>query len=395
MPVFHYQALDPKGKKLKGFIEAQNTLEAKAKLREQGVMITSLGANKELKKRQHLNQEQLLSFSTMLSQLIGAKLPLYESLIAIEEQVRREPYHRIILSLAEQVKAGSTLSEAMRSFPESFNRLFTSMVGAGEASGALESVMQRLVLFLNRQAKIKKQIQNALIYPAILASFAFVVIILLMGFVVPSIEGVFEGRTLNGYTELVLSISRFFRSNWWILLILTFITGFGLYTYLSRPKGKLALEKALMKLPLIKTLMIEAALVRFTRTLSTLLDGGLPLIEGLRLSGGVMQNHLMEEEIVRAEKKILEGGRLQDELKRSRYLPHMAIRMLSVGEETGHLSEMLKKIAEIYEEDLEKTIDRTMSLAQPAILILMGAIIGMVLLAILLPMTDISSLTQT
>lgn len=395
MPVFHYQAIDSKGKKTKGFVDAMNELEAKQKLREQGVMLTKLGSNQSLKRRQHLNADQLLAFSTMMNQLMSAKLPLYESLTTLEEQVRAEPYHRIILSLAEQVKAGSTLSDAMKHFPDSFNSLYVSMIAAGEASGSLESILDRLVLFLNKQSKLRKQISNALIYPGILAAFAFCVIILLMGFVVPSMEGIFEGRTLNGFTEVVLGISRFLRSHWLLLIILIGGSGFGLFTYLRRPKGQQDLERLLMKMPLIKTLLIEAALVRFSRTLSTLLEGGLPLIDGLKLSAGVMQNHLMQEEVKRAENRVLEGGRLKDEFRRSRYLPQMAIRMMAIGEDSGHLSDMLKKVADIYEEDLEKTIERTMSLAQPCILIIMGAIIGLVLLAILLPMTDLSSLTET
>ncbi|MFV0340912.1 MAG: type II secretion system F family protein [Parachlamydiaceae bacterium] len=395
MPVFHYQALETTGKKIKGFVEAQNEKEAKQKLREQSIMVTKIEVNASLKSSQHLNREQLLTFSSMLAELISAKLPLYESLSTIEEQVRKEPYHRIILSLAEQVKSGSPLSEAMRSFPESFNRLYVSMVLAGEASGNLEEVLNRQVMFLKKEAKIRKQISNALIYPGILSLFAFAVIILLMGFVVPSIEGVFEGRQLNSYTMLVLSLSHIFREWWWLLLIAACGIGFGVYSYLSKPTGKLQLQKWLMKLPLINKVMIQAALIRFSRTLSTLTESGLNLVEGLKLAGQVMQNALMEEEIVRAEKRILEGGRLQDELKKSRYLPKMAVRMIAIGEESGHLGEMLGKVADMYEDDLEKTIDRTMSLIQPAILVIMGAIIGLVLMAILLPMTDISSLTET
>lgn len=394
MPVFHYQALEPTGKKVKGFIEAQNEREAKQKLRDQSVMVTKIEANATLKSSQHLSGGQLLTFSSMLAELISAKLPLYESLSAIEEQVRKEPYHRIILSLAEQVKSGSPLSEAMKSFPESFNRLYISMVMAGEASGNLEEVLNRQVLFLKKEAKIRKQVSNALIYPGILSIFAFAVIILLMGFVVPSIEGVFEGRTLNGYTMLILHASHLFREWWWLMLIIVAAGGFSLYSYLSKPKGKLQLQKWCMKIPLIKKVMIEAALIRFSRTLSTLTQSGLNLVEGLKLSGQVMQNALMEEEIARAEKKIIEGGRLQDELKKSRYLPKMAVRMIAIGEESGHMGEMLGKVADMYEDDLEKTIDRTMSLVQPAILVIMGAIIGLVLMAILLPMTDISSLTE-
>jgi general secretion pathway protein F len=395
LPVFHYQALETTGKKVKGFVEAQNEKEAKQKLREQSIMVTKLEVNASLKSSQHLNREQLLTFSSMLAELISAKLPLYESLSAIEEQVRKEPYHRIILSLAEQVKSGSPLSEAMKSFPESFNRLYISMVLAGEASGNLEEVLNRQVMFLKKEAKIRKQISNALIYPGILSLFAFAVIILLMGFVVPSIEGVFEGRQLNSYTMLVLSLSHLFREWWWLLLIAACGIGFGIYSYLSKPAGKLQLQKWLMKLPLIHKVMVQAALIRFSRTLSTLSESGLNLVEGLKLAGQVMQNPLMEEEIVRAEKRIIEGGRLQDELKKSRYLPKMAVRMIAIGEESGHLGEMLGKVADMYEDDLEKTIDRTMSLIQPAILVIMGAIIGLVLMAILLPMTDISSLTET
>lgn len=394
MPVFHFQAVDERGKKRKGFVEAANEVEAKQKLREQGVMITQLSSTAKLRSGQNLNGDQQLAFTTMLSQLVSAGIPLYESLIAIEEQVRSEPYHRIVLSLTEQVKSGSTLSGAMRSFPDSFNRLYTAMIGAGEAAGALDTVLTRLMQFLSKQAKLRKQIANALIYPAILASFAFAVIILLMGFVVPSIEGIFEGRQLNSYTEFVLGVSRILRTYWWILTPL-FIGSIVWGVFLIRkPAGKAWLERQMMKIPPIRNLLVQAALVRFTRTMATLLEGGLPLVEALALSREVMQNSALEEEILRAEKRILEGGTLSSELKRSRYLPLMATRMMAVGEESGRLSQMLGKVAEIYEETLEKTIDRAMSLVQPAILMVMGVIIGLTLLAILLPMTDISSLTS-
>jgi general secretion pathway protein F len=393
MPVFHYQALDEKGKKRRGFIEASNLADAKQKLREQGVLITQLSSSAALKKKQNLSPSQLLAFTTMLSQLVGSGIPLYESLVAVEEQVRGEPYHRICLSLTEQVKSGSTLSSAMSSFPESFNKLYTSMIGAGEAAGALDIVIGRLGQFLAKQEKLRKQISNALIYPAILAGFALIVITLLMGFVVPSIEGVFEGRQLNGYTEFVLSVSRILRGYWWVILpAIGLLIFWGVY-YLKKPQGKAFAERTMMRTPFIRDLLIQAALVRFARTMSTLQEGGLPLVEALALSKHVMQNAALETEVSRAEKKILEGGSLSTELKRSRLFPPMATRMMAVGEETGHLSQMLSKTADMYEDNLEKTIERVMSLIQPLILIIMGAIIGLVLLAILLPMTDISSLT--
>lgn len=393
MPVYYYQALNEQGKKRKGFIEALSESEAKAKLRDQGILITSISSTPSKGKKQQLSSDQLLNFTSMLSQLISSGIPLYESLLTIEEQLRDEPHHRIIVNITDQVKAGMTLSDAMKQFPNSFNQLYTSMIGAGEAAGALDIVTKRLASFLSRQAKLRKQIANALIYPAILASFALAVIILLMGFVVPSIEGIFEGRELNRFTEAVLGTSQFLRHYWFILLPLLGLTIGAIVYALWRPEGRRWIQIKLMKIPYIRDLLIQAAIVRFARTMSTLQEGGLPLVEAISLSKGVMQNVLMEEEVARAEKKILEGGTLSTEFKRSHYLPPMTARMIAIGEETGHLGPMLGQIADIYEENLEKTIERVMSLLQPAILLIMGAIIGLVLLAILLPMTDVSSLT--
>lgn len=393
MPVYHYQAIDPRGKKRKGFIEAEDEREAKGKLRDQGVMVTKLSAQGRMGSKQNLSRDQLLSFTVMLSQLTNSGIPLYESLLAIEEQSRLEAFHRIIASLCEQVKAGTPLSVAMNSFPASFDKLYTAMVGAGEAAGALNIVLERLTQLLSKQVKLRKTIKNAMIYPALLGSFAVLAIFMLLGFVVPSIEGIFAERKLNGYTQFVIALSHFVREYFWIYTPLLALLLFFLIREFRKPSRKIWLEKQYLKLPFISTLMVQASVVRFARTMATLLEGGLPLIEALRLSREVMQNATLEEEISRAEVKIVEGGSLSSELKRSRYIPHLVSRMVAVGEESGKLVEMLTKVADMYEDNLEKTIEQVMALMQPVILIVMGGIIGLVLLAILLPMTDISSLS--
>ncbi|MGK5594431.1 MAG: type II secretion system F family protein [Parachlamydiaceae bacterium] len=393
MPVYYYQALDHRGKRRKGFVEAVDEKEAKLKLREQGVMVTRLTTKGNMGLRQNLSKDQLLSFTVMLSQLVSSGIPLYESLLAIEEQSRLEPYHRIIASLCEQIKAGSTLSSAMSNFKDSFDDLYCAMIGAGEAAGALDIVLLRLSQLLTKQVALKKTIKNAMVYPALLGGFAFLAIILLLGFVVPSIEGLFADRKLNGYTQFVLSLSHFVREKYWLYVpVLAGVVSWIVYE-LRKPRSKIWIEKQMMKLPLISTLMVQAALARFSRTMATLLEGGLPLINALKLSRNVMQNMLLEEEISRAEGKIVEGGALSAEIRRSRLIPHLVPRMLAVGEESGRMVEMLSKIADMYENNLEKTIDQLMALMQPIILIVMGALIGMVLLAVLLPMTDISSLS--
>lgn len=394
MPLYYYYALDTLGKKRKGFIEAHSERDARNLLRDQGIMVSQLSTKAKVSSKQNLTSEQLMTLTIQLSQLIGAGIPLYESLVALEEQYRNESFHRVILSLCEQVKAGTTLSDAMGNFPGSFDKLYCSMIRAGESVGALEVVLERLSHLLGRQIKLRKQIMTAMIYPAILGSFSLLIIALLLGFVVPSIEGIFADRPLNGFTRLVLGVSHNLQNFWWLYIPLI-AGGIGFLVYKLRSDiGKVWLQRNLIKVPIVKTLVIQTAVARFCRTMGTLLQGGLPIIEALRISRDVMRNVVLEAEIKNAEERIIEGSSLSAELMQSKYMPMLVPRMLSVGEESGTSVTMLNKLADMYEADVEKSLDRVMSLAQPVILIFMGMVIGTILLAILLPLTDISSLTS-
>ncbi len=393
MPLYYYQALDAKAKKEKGVIEAQNEKEAKRKLRDRGLMVSSLSTKVKVSSKENLKPEALLTFTMQLSQLINAGVPLYQSLLAIEEQNNKEPYHRILISLCDQIKGGSSLSEAMRAYPRSFNRLYTSLIAAGEASGALGMVLERLRELFAKQMKLKKDISTAMIYPSILAGFSLLVIGLLLGFVVPSIEGIFADRKLNGFTQFVLNLSHFFR-DWWIVYLPLLIGAAGYaYWQFRTEKGRIRVEKLLMRIPIINTLMIQAAVARFSRTMASLQQGGLTLIESLRMSREVLNNRLLEGEMSEAEKSIIDGSSLSAEVKKSRYIPSMVSRMLAIGEDSGSTVAMLSSIADMYEESLDKTLSRVVALAQPVILIIMGGIIGLVMMAILLPLSDIASFT--
>ncbi len=391
MALYQYQALDSHGKKLLGFIEANDENDAKSKLRDQGLMVSSLTTKASVSAKQNLRGTVLQTFTLQLSQLVNAGVPLYQSLSAIEEQYRGEPYHRIILSLCDQLKSGKSLSEALSGYPNSFDRLYCSMIAAGESAGALDVVLEKLSVLLTKENKLKKQIITAMIYPGVLASFSLLIIGLLLGFVVPAIEGIFSGRELNGFTAAVINFSHFVKNYWWIYVPIIIA---GLYfgiTQLRSPKGSLWLQRTLIKVPIAKTLIVQASVARFCRTMGTLQLGGLTMIESLRLAREVVGNVVVEEEIKQAENKIIEGSSLGAELMRSKVIPKMVARMLTVGEESGSTILMLNKIADVYEEEIEKTIDRLMALSQPVILIFMGSIIALVLLAILLPMTDMSS----
>lgn len=395
MPLFHYQYVDGNGKRRSGHIEANGDQEAKSKLREQGVLVTQLQAKSSINKKQNLKGESLIAFTVQLSQLVNAGVPLYESLIAIEEQVRGESYHRIVLSLCEQIRSGISLSGAMGSYPDSFDKLYCGMVAAGEAVGVLGPVLEKLTQFLNKQMKLRKQISTAMIYPCILGGFSFLIICLLLGFVVPSLESIFVERKLNAFTSAVLGLSYLFRTYWWLYMPIALSSISFVVWKLRTPKGKTWIEKNLLRLPVIKTLVIQTAVARFCRTMGTLLQGGLNMIESLRISRGVIHNFVLEKEIQNAEVKIIEGYSLSHELGRSSYFPGMVSRMLAVGEESGTSVTMLNSVADMYEQELEKTLDRVMALSQPIILIVMGLVIGTVLLAIMLPLTDVSSFAPT
>jgi general secretion pathway protein F/type IV pilus assembly protein PilC len=391
MPLYQYNYVDGQRKRRSGMIDALNDREAKLKLRDQGLLVTQIEVKSKVKSRQNLKGDSLVSFTVQLSQLVNAGIPLYESLNAIEEQSRGEPYHRIVLSLCEQIRAGVSLSNAMGTYPDSFDKLYCGMVSAGEAVGTLGPVLEKLTHFLAKHMKLKKQITTAMIYPCILGGFSMLIICLLLGFVVPSLEGIFAERKLNAFTNAILGLSHIFRDFWWLYIPAVIGGGFWGIWKIRSPKGKLWLEKVLLRVPVIKNLVIQTAVARFCRTMGTLLQGGLNMMESLRISRGVMRNVVLEKEILTAEGKIIEGHSLSHELGRSRYFPSMVSRMLAVGEESGTSVVMLSRIADMYENELEKTLDRIMALAQPVILIVMGLVIGTVLLAIMLPLTDVSS----
>ena len=394
MALYQYQALDSTGKKRVGFIESMDEAEAKSRLREQGLMVSQLSTKVSVSSKQNLKGEVLQMFTLQLSQLVNAGVPLYQSLSSIEEQYRGEPYHRVILSLCDQLKAGKSLSEALASYPNSFDKLYCSMITAGESAGALDVVLEKLSTLLTKRNKISGQITTAMIYPAVLGSVALLLIGGLVGFVVPSMEKLFEGRELNGFTQAVFSLSHFVTDYWWLYLPVVVVAVWLIRAQLKSEKGQMWLQRTLIQIPVIKTLIIQTAVARFCRTMGTLQIGGLTMIESLRLAREVVGNVVIEKEIHDAESKIIEGSSLSAELMHSQVIPKMVSRMLAVGEESGTMVLMMNKIADIYEDNIEKTIERIMGFAQPAILILMALVILPILLAVILPMTDLSAFSS-
>ena len=396
MPLYHYQSIDKAGKKLSQAITAPSLVEAKEKLRRQGILVTALSEKKEVsfalkKKSGELKGEHLVNFTSQLSELLKASLPLYESLLSLEEQCRGESFHPILLILCENIKSGSSLSKAMEQFPQSFSKDYCAMVEAGESIGALDLALDKLASLLSKQRKMNKQIITAMLYPLILLSFSCVTIFLLLTFVIPSLEALFEGREVNPFTTFVICISHFFTRWWHLYLPILFALPF-LFAILNRKKEfRLRCHRLFLATPFLKKLLVETSLARFTRTLGSLLQGGVSMIPALQCARRVMNHPILEEVIEEAEKKIIEGSLLSKELRKSKHIPLLVSRLLSIGEEGGKTQEMLIKLADIFEEEVEKKLNRFLAILQPAILLLMGAVVGIIMLAVLLPLTDINS----
>jgi general secretion pathway protein F/type IV pilus assembly protein PilC len=298
----------------------------------------------------------------------------------------------LLLDLCDQLKGGALLSTALKKYPKSFDPIYISMVQAGEKTGSLSWAFTQLHGLISRRQKLKKQLISAMAYPAFLGVFCFVVIIGLLLFVIPSMQELFEGRALHPLTQSVLSLSQFLQSAFLPMVFMIGALIFGLSYFFRREEGKLLWQKFLQRVPVIKTVLIEAALIRFCKSSSILLKGGVPLVPALAISRKSMRHILLEQAIEKAEKHLVEGKSLSSQLKGSPYIPALVTRMLSIAEETGKLPDMLESISDIYDQELERSLGLVTTFLQPILLVTLGGVVGIVILAILLPLTDVSSL---
>jgi general secretion pathway protein F len=389
MPLFQYKGLNSQQKKISGLFSAQNPADARLKLREKNILITELKEKKETTNT--FSSQKIFEFTEQLSQLLEGGLPLHDSLSALEEQYRADPLHRVILHLTEQIQQGAKLSEALHHFKETFDNHFCAMIKAGEASGQLSFALKELHKLLKKKIRLRKDIIATLLYPAVLAIFSSLVIAMLLGYVIPSIEALFEGRSLNGFTEAILALSRHMRSYFFLYLVALSSSTVLLIFALKQTKIKRQFESVLLKMPLIKNILIHTSLCRFFTTLSSLQLAGVSTLEALKFAQNTITNDTVRMNITEATDKIFEGRSLSACLRETVYVPPLALRMLKVGEDSGVQNIMLERLANHYEEDLDKLLKNVMTLAQPLILIFMGAVIGAVLLAILLPLTDVEA----
>ena len=394
MPFYRYQALSEEGKKMSAIIDAENLQDAKQKLIRQRIVVIQISQVSDKEMGRSLSKNDVLSLTREIARLLQAGLPLFEALSALEEKYRNHKAHKILLDLCEAVKTGQALSKALSRHPSTFDLLYVSMVANAEKTGKLGACLEDLSQLIARSLRLRKQVLSALLYPALLALFCLVVLASLLFFVIPSLQELFEGRALHPLTQIVFTASRIACESK-ILLVLSLGCIFAMVVAaLCSRKWKEKIIVFACKLPFLKNLFAKSALIRFSRAFAALLDGGVSLIAALAQARTVMRHPLLEGVIRRAEEKIAQGDSLSSPFANHPLIPPLIPRMLGIAEQSGKLSFTMQQIAQIYEDELESTLTHFASLAQPALLLLLGGIVGFVLLSVLLPLTDVSSFTM-
>ncbi len=394
MPLFRYQAFIATGRKVAGVIEADSLTSAKDRLRLQSMVITEVAPYFKTKKKKIIPFNELLDMTRMISQMLHAGIPLYETLVIVEDKYRKMPFHPILVDLCDRVKKGEAFSSALSHYPDIFDPIYISMVRAGEESGMFSHVFEQLTTLLKDKSRLKKQLIAATAYPLFLGSFCIVVFIALLIGVIPSLKNLFEGRALHPLTHFVFKLSDFFLNHSMFLFTLIACLTLLVVVGITQPRLRAVGDWFLLKLPLIGPLILLAATIRFCRTCSLLLEGGNPLLQSLQLTRAVLKNQILESALLQVEKNISEGEALSEQIEKMRLMPSLVPRMLAIGEKTGQNGAMLHHIAILCEEDLSRTLQRYTSLLQPILLLVLGLIIGTVVLSILIPLTDIGSVLQ-
>ncbi len=392
MALYQYKALSKDGRPKIGMINADSIEMAKERLRKEQILVTKLFSYTKKGAEFTISSSLLIGFTRDLHVLLRAGLPLYDSLVTLEEKYRRTKIHPIFLDLCDQVKEGRHFSQALSDYPKVFDQIYLSMVKAGEESGLMEQSFAQLEKLIGREQALRKKFTSAMIYPAFLGAFCFTVISVLLFFLIPSMSELFEDRTLHPMTQAVLSLSHFLNEHTLSIFSTILATFLILFAIVRHPIGKKKFKQLLLHIPVVKRLFTEMIMARFCRVFSILFKGGITMMECLKLSKMVMKHPTFEAIIAKGEIKVLEGGHISEEFQKSPYVPKLVVRMLAIAEESGRVGEMMHHLSNIYEEDIERSLTRLTSLLQPIMLLFLGVVVAVILLAVLLPLTDVSSI---
>lgn len=407
MSVYACTVRDSKGQQLTKDIEAESLAQARSKLREQGLFPIDITEkqgggdilaplNRFLEKRQKVKLKELVIFTRQFSTMVNAGVALLRALNIMTEQAQSKAFKRILTRISDGVEEGSSLSESMKEHPRVFSKLYVSMVSAGEVGGVLDDVLERLALFLESQAKLIGQLKAAMTYPSVVFFIAITIFIFLLYFVIPIFKEMFDSMKvpLPGFTMLLINMSNWIKTGWWMLLLGVGGTVYGLIAFVKTPLGRAQFDNLALNAPIFGNIVRKVAVARFTRTLGTLLKSGVPLMTCLEITQDTAGNVHIAAGIAKVREAVSEGEGMTKPLEQTKLFPPMVTQMIAIGEESGSVDAMLNKVADFYDEEVEQAVKSLTSLLEPLMMVLIGGMVGSIIIGMYLPMFSVVGAIQ-
>ena len=397
MPTFTYTARAVNGELKTSTIDAPSREEVVAQLRRQRMSVVKVDEQtKKVKTRGSIKMRDIVIFTRQFSTMINAGLPLVQALDILAKQTENKVLSEVTRAVVFDVESGHTVADALAKHPNAFSDLYVNMVAAGEAGGILDTILMRLATFMEKNDALVRKVKGAMIYPGVIMSVAFIAICVLLIFVIPVFESMFGsvGLALPLPTRIVIGMSRFLKGYWW-LLGGTVGGGFMLLKrYYATSGGKLTIDKLLLKMPVLGDVLRKSAVSRFTRTLGTLISSGVSILDGLEITAKTAGNRVIQDAIMQSRASIAGGDTIAAPLQKSAVFPPMVISMIAVGEQTGGLDEMLSKIADFYDEEVDAAVGGLLALMEPVMIVFLGVVVGGMVVAMYLPIFDMMNAVQ-
>ena len=400
MATFTYDAVDPSGRMVKGKVEADNEQVVLAKLHEQSFHVVSLGESKAGFKMQiaggkatKIKLQTLVIFSRQFATMIDAGIPIIKCLDILESQTKEDAMKMVINATRKDVKGGLSLTDAIAKHPNAFTKLYINMIRAAEIGGILDVILDRLAGFLEKEMEIRGKIKSAMMYPIIVLNFAGVMVLALFMFVLPRFKEIFLSMNVEmpPVTLALFATGDWLQKFWWVVIICGIGAFIGFKQYDKTPKGHYNIDKAKLKLPIFGDLSLKLSISRFCRTFGTLIASGVPMMRSLEIIGETSGNAVLAEAIANARVSIREGAKISQPLAASGLFPSMVTHMVDVGEETGRLSEMLCKVADFYDDEVDAMVKGLTSLIEPLLIVSMGVLVGFIAISVMSPIFKLVS----
>ena len=397
MPAFTYTARNAAGELKTATVEAANAQDVVAQLRRQRMTVVKVDENAKPKKISGgIKMRDIVIFTRQFSTMINAGLPLVQALDILAKQTENKVLAAATRDIVFDVESGHTVADALAKHPKAFSELYVNMVAAGEAGGILDTILMRLATFMEKNDALVRKVKGAMIYPGVIMSVAVIAISVLLIFVIPVFQNMFAGvgMALPLPTRVVIAASNFLRGYWWAVLAAGVGGSFMFKRYYASSSGKLVIDRLMLRIPVLGDVLRKSAVSRFTRTLGTLISSGVSILDGLEITAKTAGNRVIQDAIMQSRASIAGGDTIAAPLQKSQVFPPMVISMIAVGEQTGGLDEMLSKIADFYDEEVDAAVSNLLSLLEPIMIVFLGVVVGGMVVAMYLPIFDMINAVQ-